>query len=265
MSFSRSLVLAAALGAFGWFHFGQPQTATALVASAGDAFDRRPARTVLILGNSRTYSHDMPDMIRLMADSAHDPQKLEITLDAQAGGTFETLWNDTHTQDLLRQRWDDVVLQAESRAQSSDDLGNSFQIYGGKLIEAVHPSDGQPRLVVNWPYDSKLWDDGDADGSGRAALSAKIQSDTATLGARTGAHLVNVGRLWSYAEHDCPDIPLTEDGNHPSLAGSYLFALALYGDISGHDVGAVTYVPDGLDPAVAAKLRTTLHNVQSFL
>ena len=24
------------------------------------------------------------------------------------------------------------------------------------------------------------------------------------------------------------DIPLTEDGNHPSLAGSYLFALALY-------------------------------------
>ena len=232
MRLLRPLLLAIALCGFGWFQFGQPLTAKALVQLAEDAFDRRPARTVLILGNSRTYFHDMPDMVRAMADSAHDLQKLEITLDAPAGASFEILWNDARTRDLLRQRWDDVVFQPESRAQSDADLERS---------------------------------DGDPDGSGRAYLDAKIQSNTAALGGRTGAHLVNVGRIWGYVEHDHPDIPLTEDGNHPSLAGSYLFALALYGDLSGHDVGAVTYVPDGLDPVVAAKLRQTVRDVQSLL
>jgi len=265
MRFFLPLILFMALGGIAWFEFGQPLTAEALIQSVGDAFDRRPARTVLILGNSRTWFHDMPDMVRRIADSDHDPQKLEITLDAPSGASFETLWNDARTQDLLRQRWDDVVLQGESRAQSSDDLKHSFQTYGAKLIKAVHPAAGQPRLVVNWTYESKLWDGGDPDGSGRAALSAEIQSGTAALGARTGAHLVNVGTLWGYVERDHPEIPLTEDGNHPSVAGSYLFALALYGDLSDRDVGAVTYVPSGLDPAVAVKLRQTVRDVRSLL
>ena len=265
MRFLRPLLLLFALCGLGWFQFGQPLTPRGLFHRAEDAFDRRPARTVLILGNSRTYFHDMPDMVRAMADSARDPQKLEITLDAPAGASFETLWNDARTRDLLRRRWDEVVFQAESRAQSGDDLERSFQTYGTKLIEAVHPAGGQPLLVVNWAYRSELWADGDPDGSGRAYLYAKIQSNTAALGERTGAHLVNVGRLWGYVEHDHPDIALTEDGNHPSLAGSYLFALALYGDLSGHDVGAVTYVPAGLDPAVAVKLRQTVRDVQAFL
>jgi len=49
------------------------------------------------------------------------------------------------------------------------------------------------------------------------------------------------------------------------VAGSYLFALALYGDLSDRDVGAVTYVPSGLDPAVAVKLRQTVRDVRSLL
>jgi hypothetical protein len=210
MRILRTVLLTVTLGSLAWFEFAQPLTGSALLQSAEDAFDRRPARTVLILGNSRTFFHDMPDMVRPMADSARDPQKFEITLDAPSGASFETLWNDARTQNLLRQRWDDVVFQGESRAQSNDDLKRSFQIFGAKLIEAARPSGGQPRLVVNWTYESKLWEGGDPDGSGRSALSAEIQSGTAALGARTGAHLVNLGTLWGYVERGHPEIPLTE-------------------------------------------------------
>src|SRR5690349_16811858 len=84
-----------------WFEFGQPLTAKALIRRAEDSFDRRPARRILMLGNSRTYFHDMPDMVRAMADSDGDPQKLEITLDAPPGASFEILWNDAATQKLL--------------------------------------------------------------------------------------------------------------------------------------------------------------------
>jgi hypothetical protein len=77
-----SVFLALLICGLGWFQFGQPLSAKALLARAEDNFDSRPARAILILGNSRTSFNDMPDMIRAMADSAHDPQKLEITLDA---------------------------------------------------------------------------------------------------------------------------------------------------------------------------------------
>lgn len=259
-----SVFLALLLCGLGWFQFGQPLTARELVSRAEDSFDHRPARSILILGNSRTFYHDMPAMVRAMADSAHDPQKLEITLDAPSGASFEILWNDGATQSLLKQRWDDVILQGESRAQSSEDLAHSFQTYGADLIQAVHPASGHARLVVNWAYASSLWDDGDPDGTGRAELKREIKDGTAALGERTGAHLVDVAQIWSAVERDHPEIALTEDGNHPSLAGSYLFALSLYGDLSGRDVGSVTYVPSGLDPSVVAEIRQEVRDVQAM-
>jgi hypothetical protein len=81
-SFFANLPRAASLH-LGWFQFAQPLTAKALLTRAEDNFDGWPARTILILGNSRTFYHDMPDMVRAIADSAHDSQKLEITLARQ--------------------------------------------------------------------------------------------------------------------------------------------------------------------------------------
>jgi hypothetical protein len=265
MRIIRTLLLTMLVAGLGWFEFGQPLPAKALVRQAEDAFDRRPARHVLILGNSRTFYHDMPDMVRAMADSAKEPQKFEIALDAPPGASFEILWNDPATQGLLKSRWDDIILQPESRAESSPDLTASFETYGAKLIEASHVTSGSPRLVVNWTYGPASWDDGDPDGSGRAAQFAAIQSDTKSLGDRAGATLVNVGKLWLAITADHPGIVLTEDGNHPTLAGSYLFALILYADLTRHDVAGVTYVPTGLEPKAAATLKQVVSDYQIFM
>ncbi len=264
MRFSRPLILLLFVAGLGWFEFGQPLPAKALARRAEDAFDRRPAREILILGNSRTFYHDMPDMIRAMADSARENQKFEITLDAPPGASFEILWNDSDTQSLLKDRWDDVILQPESRAESSPDLTASFETYGIKLIEASRGVSGQPRLIVNWAYGPSAWDDGDPDGSGRAAQYSALQSDTKTLGDRAGAKLVNIGRLWATIVADHPEIALTEDGNHPTLAGSYLLALILYADLSRHDVAGVTYTPAQLDPKTAATLKQAVRDYQIF-
>lgn len=264
MRFVRPLILFVFVVGLGWFEFGQPLSAKALVRRAEDAFDRRPARRILMLGNSRTFYHDMPDMVRAMADSAKEPQKFEITLDAPPGASFEILWTDPATQSLLKGQWDDVVLQPESRAESSPDLTASFETYGTKLIEASHVTSGSPRLVVNWTYGPSSWDDGDPDGLGRAAQYTAMQSDTKTLGDRAGAKLVNVGKLWATIAADHPEIALTEDGNHPTLAGSYLFALVLYADLTRHDVAGVSYEPAQLDPKIAATLQQAVRNYQTF-
>ncbi len=257
-------LLALLVAGSGWFEFCQPLTAAALVRQARDKFDPRPVRRVLILGNSRTYYHDMPDMIRAMADSAGDPKLYDIAVEAQGGASFESLWNDPRARSLLGERWDDAIFQSESRAQASEDFARSFQDYGARLIGATHLNSGTPRLIVNWGYGPQLWDDGDPDGRGRQAYDAAIRSGTAALGRRTGATLVDIGQLWDEIAVDHPDIRLTEDGNHPTLAGSYLFALMLYGDLSRRDVGLVTYRPDGIDLATATTLREAVRRYRAF-
>ncbi len=50
-------------------------------------------------------------------------------------------------------------------------------------------------------------------------------------------------------------MPLYEDGNHPTVYGSYLSALMIYGFISGGDVTQVTYRPAGVDEVSAQEIR----------
>ncbi len=258
----REVLLACVLAGALWFEFGQSLTATELAQHARDAFDNRPARHILILGNSRTFYNAMPDMIRAIADSASDPQKYQIKLEALPGASFESLWARPEMPGLLSQRWDDAILQSESRAQSSDASKASFMTYGAKLIDAVKLTSGSPRLVVNWNYGPEAWSDGDPSGEGRAAYREAIQESTQLLGDRTGARLVDVAKIWTTVITQYPDIVLTSDGNHPTLAGSYLYALALYGDLSHADLGRVTYVPRGLDAATAVTLRRIVENFQ---
>ena len=206
----------------------------------------------------------MPDMIRTIADSAADPQCYDIIVDAQPGASLESLWNDQEVRRLLGRRWDDVIVQGESRAQSSDAQAQSFQAYGTRLLSTARLTAVAPRLVVNWNYEARLWDGTDPDGSGRNAYYTSIQAASKTLSERTGARLSNIGHLWAEIETEYPDIVLTEDGNHPTLAGSYLFALMLYGDLSKRDVGLVTYLPAGLDLATAIKIREAVKDYESL-
>ena len=247
--------LAFLLVALGWFEFLQPLPARGLAYRARDLFYPRPARRILVLGNSRTYYHDMPDMLRAMADASGDQRKLEITVDALPGASFESLWQDGPTQKLLGQRWDDVVLQGESRAQASETLAHSFQDYGERLIRAARGTSGRQWLIVNWNYDASMWQGSDPDGSGHAAYGAATQSATLALAERTGAKVVNVGRVWAGVEGGYPEIGLTQDGNHPTLAGSYLFGLVLYSALSGTDADRIGWRPDQLDEARALPLR----------
>jgi hypothetical protein len=56
----RESTLALALGGLLWFSFGQDSSAKALAQRTFDVVDSRPSRSILILGNSRTYQNDMP-------------------------------------------------------------------------------------------------------------------------------------------------------------------------------------------------------------
>lgn len=253
----RTFALALAVAGSLWFNFGQDRSAAAFAQRSYDLVDSRPARSILIVGNSRTYFNDMPSMLREIADSAGNPAKFQVETSAKAGASFESLWSDGRTKRLLDTGWDDVILQGESRAQSTEDLNKSFLAFGAKLADASQLTQGRPRLVVNWAYDPSLYE-GDIDGAGRANHLELIKSMHARLGSEADMATVKLAGLWEVVRQSHPSIKLTTDGNHPTVAGSYLYALALYANLSNGSVGGVTYAPDQIDPEDAARLRSAV-------
>jgi hypothetical protein len=221
--------------------------------AVADRFDKRPVRSMLFIGNSRTYYNDMPAMLRKMADSAHVKERFDIVTRALPAGTLQLSWNDAETRRLLKQPWHDVVVQAESNAQSSEQRTEQFFDYGERLIREAQSTGGTPALIVNWVYGEELFT-----GSGpgmRAWYYGRIQSDYARLSGMTGARLVNVAQVWERVHAAAPELPLYSDGNHPTLQGSYLSALTLYAHLSATDGSDVTYVPHGMAAAEAAIIR----------
>ena len=55
----RTGLLALLLGSLLWFNFGQQSSAAAIMQRSADLLDDRPARSILIVGNSRTIYNDI--------------------------------------------------------------------------------------------------------------------------------------------------------------------------------------------------------------
>lgn len=75
----------------------------------------------------------------------------------------------------------------------------------------------------------------------RPALAAR------SLAEQTGAQLVYTSDLWEQVHKESPTVNLYEDGNHPTVSGSYLSAMMIYGFLFGSDVSKVSFKPIGVD------------------
>ena len=255
-------VLLAGLGGmaafFIWFLMLQDASAAALSQQATDLFDSRPARSILIAGNSRTYRNDMPAMLREIADSAGSQAKFQIESSSYPGANFKTHWENGRSRRLLGRGWDDIILQPESGAQTCQPCNKVFLEYGSKLAAAAKVKQGRPWLIVGWPYDVRLYDD---PGFDRAAHLALLTEMHAKLASEADLGRINVAGAWEALRLSHSAIQLTTDGNHPSVAGTYLYALAVYAQLSNGTVAAVTYVPDGVSATDAEAIRQAVDSI----
>ena len=174
---------------------------------------------ILMLGNSFTYFHDMPQML---GELLH-----EEVASVTRGGAY--LYQMLDEQDELhaqvmeainRQKWDYIVLQEQSNAPVlKPDL---FHPSVDRLCEIIRQNGAKPVLYASWAYregSAKLA----STGLSYAEMDAGMQNSYHAAAARNNALVANVGKAFT-SMRQWIDPYDKEDDYHPSEAGSLLAA-----------------------------------------
>lgn len=215
---------------------------------------------VLFLGNSYTYSNDMPAILQALAAAAGD--SLDYEMETPDGASLEEHYRRGSVAIATREgTWDFVVLQEQSLrpAMPIRQVEKEFFRYGellGRQIKDLHPG-AKTILYVTWgrwhhtgalceivPEACTYW-----------GADSLITLRYRMLAGRMGAKLAQAGPAWRYVQQHHPEIELfNPDAIHPSLEGSYLAACCLYAAIFDKDPERLAY-DYVLAPKVAALLR----------
>ncbi len=210
-----------------------------------------PCVRVLFLGNSYTYVNDLPTVFRDLARAGG--QNVETGMVANGGETLAQHAVSPVSLDAIRgSSWRYVVLQEQSEIPALASVWRSQMFPAAEtLVAAIRAASATPILLETWAHRDG-WPE---QGLDRAAMQAAISEGYRSLGADLGVAVAPAGDAWQTVLRDDPAIELWQpDGSHPSPAGTYLAACALYRSIFRADpVG----IPDtaGLAPDVARALQ----------
>ena len=203
-----------------------------LFASAAQSQDA-PAKdeiSVLFVGNSFTYYHDLPKMVAELA-KAGKQRPLRYERETPGGCTLEKHWKDGKALAKIQSRkWDFVVLQDHSQAALLK--RDSMFDYGKKLDAEIRKQGAKTILYMTWALQNKPED------------QPAITTAYLDLSKELKAKIAPVGNAWETAIKADDKLGLHEkDKKHPNATGTYLAACVFYATIYGKS-------PEGLPGSV---------------
>jgi hypothetical protein len=193
--------------------------------------DRAGCTRVLFIGNSYTSVNDLPAMFADLARSGG--RAVEVGTDAPGGATLADHAASSATRDAIGSAaWDVVVLQEQSVLPVSPaSVAGSFEPAARALADAATSAGARPVLFETWAHRDGWPDAGLTD---YASMQGRISAAYRTVGRDLGLEVAPIGTVWAAARADHPEIDLWQpDGSHPTAAGTYLAACALYASLFG--------------------------------
>lgn len=207
---------------------------------------------VLFVGNSLTYVNDLPGIVQAFADSAGGPA-LAVETVAFPDYALIDHWNEGIAAgrargEIAKGRWKFVVLQ---QGPSSVDVNrDTLRLATTLFAQDMAKVGATPALLSAWPTIDRRQD-----------FPRAIESYTLAASDVNGI-LLPVAAAWLAAWKRDSTLALYSDGLHPSIAGSYLSALAVYAALQHQSPvgppsrlrlrsGATVFI----DPKVAALLQ----------
>lgn len=183
---------------------------------------------LLFIGNSLTYSNDLPGLLKNMLKQA----TVEVgRIEAVALPNFGLQDHWVHGQAraaIAEGGWDIVVFQ---QGPSATEGRPSLLEYSQRFAEEIKAIGARPALYMVWPSSARAFD---FDG---------VSDSYQTAAERVDGLLFPAGEAWRAAWRREATLALySADGFHPSLLGSYLAALVMFEQITGRDLRALPAV-----------------------
>jgi hypothetical protein len=176
---------------------------------------------VLFIGNSLTYSNQLPEMVAALARAAKQ-KKLSYKTVAYANYSLEDHWNGKEVHKLLKDKtWDYVVMQ---QGPSASEDGRKVLIdYSKRFAEEITKAGARPVILGVW-----------APRSYRPQLFGRTIENYRLAAKEIGGIYVPAGRAWLLALERDPTLKLyAPDDFHPSVNGTFLAALVLFQKLYG--------------------------------
>ena len=175
---------------------------------------------LLFIGNSYTYVNALPELVDALADSIG--VQLDVSSVTFGGVSLEDHWNEGTARSLLASKhWDIVVLQQgpsslpESRVNLLD--------YATRFNAEIKKAGARPAFYSVWPDQSR------PDAFDAARDSYTIAADS------LHGMLFPASEAWRAAWRRDDSLMLYgPDGLHPTQLGTYLVALVMTAELTGH-------------------------------
>jgi hypothetical protein len=205
-------------------------TVLLVLAPFAGAKDKQAPLRVLFVGNSLTYTNDLPGMVSRLASL--DGRECVTTMIAVANYSLADHLESSRFRREVRGKWDFVVLQQgpssldESRHQLVRDTKAIAELSGSRIA-----------LLTVWPASNRVqvWE--------RVAESYRVAAE-----AVDGLWIPAGVNLRLAMQQDRALKVLGADGFHPAIAGTYLAALTTYHALTGSLPAALS------DPKTARKV-----------
>ena len=174
---------------------------------------------ILFIGNSLTYSNDLPGMLEALIDST-DFGRVHIETLTRGGYGLEDHWGLTNAPMVIAKGgWDIVVIQ---QGPSATEGRPSLLEYSKIINAAVTKQEGRTALYQVWPDGSRYFD---YDGVCESYRMAAEQIE---------GLLFPVGEAFRMARNRDETLSLYRGDNfHPNPNGTYLAALVMFQQVTG--------------------------------
>ena len=180
-------------------------------------------RHILFIGNSLTYTNDLPGTVAALAASVGDTVRVAAVALPNYAVIDHALGMSSAVDVIKGQSWDFVLLQ---QGPTTTMINRDTLIIATKALDPfIKASGGRTALFMPWPQQAQP-----------QLFSAVRSSYQAAAQSVSGGVFVPAGEAWRAALEERPDLPLYGfDGYHPGPLGTYLAALVVYEKVTGHD------------------------------
>lgn len=237
-----------------------------LMISVVSLYAQTGTRRVLFIGNSYTYSNNLPQLLYDAAKTTGDT--LIFDSSTPGGYTFQNhTTNSTTLTKIAAGNWDYVVLQEQSQLPSFTDgeVASMVFPYARQLDSLINQQNPCAETVFFMTWGRK---NGDASNCAVWPPVCTYEGMDSLLNLRyrmmadmNEAVVSPVGAVWHYLREHHPAIELySADESHPSLAGSYAAACSFYTVMLRKNPSYILY-DGGLPAADALAIRDAARRV----